>query len=53
LEKQIQSLIEKDDKLQEQYEHISEIKGVGLLTFAVLVAETGGRKSKAIGQLCG
>jgi transposase len=42
LEKQIQALIEKDDKLQEQYEHISETKGVGLLTFAVLVAETGG-----------
>jgi transposase len=49
LEKQIQKVentiaqtIEKDPVLQEKYEHISQIKGVGLLTFAVIVAETNG-----------
>jgi transposase len=49
LEKQIQKVentieqaIKGDKVLQEKYEHISQIKGVGLLTFAVIVAETNG-----------
>ena len=42
LEKQIKQLIEQDALLKDKYEKISIIKGVGLLTFAVLVAETNG-----------
>lgn len=42
LEKQIKQLIDKDALLKNKYEKISVIKGVGLLTFAVLVAETNG-----------
>jgi transposase len=42
LEKQIKQLIEQDALLKDKYEKITVIKGVGLLTFAVLVAETNG-----------
>src|SRR5687768_8589614 len=42
VEKQIQHLIIKDALLKEKYDKISKIKGVGLLSFAVIVAETNG-----------
>lgn len=42
IKKQIQQLIDQDTLLKAQYEKISPIKGLGLLTFAVLVAETNG-----------
>jgi transposase len=42
IEKDILNLIEKDEKLKLKYANIKTIKGVGLMTFAVLVAETNG-----------
>ena len=41
-EKQIKQLIAQDSSLQTKYQNISRIKGIGLLTFAVVVAETNG-----------
>jgi transposase len=40
--KEIQQLIGQDELLRDKFEKISKIKGVGYLTFASLVAETGG-----------
>jgi len=42
VEKQIKCLINEDISLKEKYEMINKIKGVGLLTFAVIIAETNG-----------
>lgn len=42
LEARIESLITEDELLKERCEQICAIKGVGLLTFAVIVAETNG-----------
>lgn len=42
LESEIEKLIEKDVLLKSKYEFVNSIKGVGLMTFAVLVAETNG-----------
>ncbi len=42
VEKQIQNLITKDALLKDKYDKISKIKGIGLLSFAVIVAETNG-----------
>lgn len=42
IEKEIKSTIDKDAVLKHKFELISEIKGVGLMTFAVIVAETNG-----------
>lgn len=38
----IETLIKNDAELNERYEQISKIKGIGLITYAVLVAETDG-----------
>jgi transposase len=42
LKKRIQQFIEKDEALNSKYKLIKPIKGVGIITFATLVAETGG-----------
>jgi transposase len=42
LEKAIHALIEQDDQLREKVEKITAIKGVGIKTVAVLLAETNG-----------
>jgi len=42
VEKQIKEMIKSDSELNEQAENICSIKGVGLITFATLVAETNG-----------
>lgn len=42
VEKQIKEMIKSDSELNRQAQNICEIKGVGLMTFATLVAETNG-----------
>jgi transposase len=42
VEKQIQTLIDKDSLIKSKYDKISRIKGIGVLSFAVIVAETNG-----------
>jgi transposase len=42
LEKKIQNTIEKDPVLNSRFKQICKIKGVGLMSFAVVVAETNG-----------
>lgn len=42
LEKDIHKIIMKDTLLKSKYDKISKIKGVGMLTFSVIVAETNG-----------
>jgi transposase len=42
LEKKIKEVIASDPQLNAKYERITKIKGVGLMTFAVVVAETNG-----------
>ena len=42
IESEIEKLIEKDVLLKSKYEFVRSIKGAGLMTFAVLVAETNG-----------
>ena len=42
LEKQVRLLVEKDAVLKEKYKLFESLKGVGLLSFAVVVSETNG-----------
>ena len=42
LEKQVEIFIQKDECLSKKYKLFVELKGVGIMTFAVVVAETGG-----------
>lgn len=42
LEKAIQKIVEKDEVLAAKYQHFSTLKGVGLMTFAVVASETNG-----------
>jgi len=42
LESQIEETIQQDQLLKAKYDKISRIKGVGLMTFAVVIAETNG-----------
>jgi transposase len=42
VEEELKTLIEKDPRLRDKFVKITKIKGVGLLTFAAVVAETGG-----------
>ncbi|MDJ1473862.1 transposase, partial [Xanthocytophaga flava] len=42
LEEQIRQVIEKDPQLAKKYSCVNSIKGIGLMTFAVIVAETDG-----------
>ena len=42
LEKTVKKTIESDEVLQQKYELIKPLKGVGLMSFAVVVAETNG-----------
>jgi len=42
LEQQIANLVAEHEELHKQYEHVKSLKGVGLMTFAVVAAETSG-----------
>jgi transposase len=42
LEKQVKENIKKDEVLSRKFKHISTIKGVGLMSFAVVVSESNG-----------
>lgn len=41
-EDRIKAVIKKDKKLKSKYEHLTLVKGIGLMSFAVVVAETNG-----------
>lgn len=42
IEGKVKELIQKDEKLKSKYEKVALIKGIGLMSFAVVVAETNG-----------
>ena len=52
LEKAIQELIEEDAILKAQVERLTAIKGLALLSVAVLIAETNGFDRVAGARLC-
>lgn len=56
LEKQVADLVDSDEYLKKKFELFSPLKGVGIMTFAVIVSETNGfalfKNQRQFGMLC-